>query len=324
MPLVAVLVLAVIGYLGSFIHPVVFGVIVPYAALAIFILGIVWRVVGWARSPVPFRIPTTAGQQNSLPWIKQADFDNPSSTFGVLVRMALEVLTFRSLFRNTRIELKSDRNLVYGQEVLLWGAALAFHYSFLVVFLRHFRFFMEPPPFFVPMLQAVDGFLEVSVPTVYMSGMVLLAAAGFLFLRRIYEPQVRYISLANDYFPLFLIIGIAASGILMRHFIKVDLLEVKKLAVGLFSLSPVIPGKTGAVFFIHLFLVSSLIAYFPFSKLAHMAGVFMSPTRNLANNNRAKRHINPWNPEVKVHTYEEYEDEFRDLMKEAGMPLEKE
>jgi hypothetical protein len=55
-----------------------------------------------------------------------------------------------------------------------------------------------------------------------------------------------------------------------------------------------------------------------------MGGVFFSPTRNLANTNRMKRHINPWNPKVKIHTYEEYEDEFRDLMKSVGLPLDKE
>ncbi len=55
-----------------------------------------------------------------------------------------------------------------------------------------------------------------------------------------------------------------------------------------------------------------------------MAGVFMSPTRNLANNSREKRHINPWNYPVHVHTYEEYENDFRDKMKGAGLPVEKE
>ena len=79
----------------------------------------------------------------------------------------------------------------------------------------------------------------------------------------------------------------------------------------------------GAWFFVHLALVSTLAAYFPFSKLVHMGGVFLSPTRNLANNNRMKRHINPWNYPVKVHTYEEWEDEFRDKIVAAGMPLEK-
>ena len=54
-----------------------------------------------------------------------------------------------------------------------------------------------------------------------------------------------------------------------------------------------------------------LLAYFPFSKLMHMAGVFLSPTRNLANNNRMVRHVNPWDYPVKVHPYEEYEDELQ-------------
>ena len=56
----------------------------------------------------------------------------------------------------------------------------------------------------------------------------------------------------------------------------------------------------------------------------HMGGIFLSPTRNLANDNRMNRHLNPWNAPVKVHTYEEYEDEFREKMKLAGLPVEKE
>jgi len=67
-----------------------------------------------------------------------------------------------------------------------------------------------------------------------------------------------------------------------------------------------------------------LIAWFPASKLMHAGGIFLSPTRNLANDNRSERHVNPWNAPVKVHTYEEYEDEFRDKMKAAGLPVEKE
>jgi hypothetical protein len=56
----------------------------------------------------------------------------------------------------------------------------------------------------------------------------------------------------------------------------------------------------------------------------HLGGVFLSPTRNLANNNRAVRHINPWNPDIKFHTYAEYEDEFRENMKKVGLPVDKE
>jgi nitrate reductase gamma subunit len=83
---------------------VLFGIIIPYLAFLTFFVGLIYRVIGWARSPVPFRIPTTGGQQKTLPWIKYNRFDNPSNTIGVVGRMIFEVLTFRSLFRNTRME----------------------------------------------------------------------------------------------------------------------------------------------------------------------------------------------------------------------------
>jgi nitrate reductase gamma subunit len=140
----------------------------------------------------------------------------------------------------------------------------------------------------------------------------------------VFIPPLRYLSLSSDYFPLFLILAVVLSGLLMRHFYKVDLLKVKELAMGWVSFSPVVPEGIGPLFYLHLFLVSVLLAYFPMSKLMHMGGIFLSPTRNLANNNRMKRHINPWNYPVKVHTYEEYEDEFREKMKAAGLPVEKE
>lgn len=325
--LIAVLVLIVIAYVGSGMLGLstVFGAVIPAAAIVVFIVGICWRVVRWARSPVPFRIPTTCGQQYSLPWIKSSFLENPHNTAGVIGRMALEILAFRSLFRNTRTQLK-DQRLYYWGEKYLWAAALAFHYSFLVIFLRHFRFFVEPTPFFVPWLQTLDGFFEIGVPVLFMSDIFLLGAVGYLFFRRIYYPQVRYISLAADYFPLFLILAIGISGVLMRHFYKVDLLSVKSLMIGLFSFHPPLEvlDKIGVIFYVHLFLVSSLLAYFPFSKLVHMAGVFLSPTRNLANNNRMVRHVNPWNYPVKTHSYQEWEEEFHDLIKDCGLPLEKE
>ncbi len=56
----------------------------------------------------------------------------------------------------------------------------------------------------------------------------------------------------------------------------------------------------------------------------HAGGVFLSPTRNMANTNRMERYVNPWNYPVKVHSYAEYEDDFREKMKEAGIPVDKE
>jgi nitrate reductase gamma subunit len=300
-----------------------FGVVVPYAALVLFLLGFVLRILKWARSAVPFRITTTCGQQKTLPFIKNDNLENPHNLTGVLGRMAAEVLFFRSLFRNTKANLTEDGDLVYGRDKWLWGAALVFHWSFLVVLLRHYRFFAEPVPSFVWGLQTLDGFFHIGVPILYLTGVLLLASVTYLFIRRVVIPQLSYISLAADYFPLFLIIAIACSGILMRHFYKVDVVTVKELTMGLVSFQPAVPEGIGFIFFVHLFFVSVLFAYFPFSKLMHLGGVFMSPTRNLVNNNRAVRHVNPWDYEVETHSYEEYEDEFRDVMRDAGLPLEK-
>jgi nitrate reductase gamma subunit len=237
--------------------------------------------------------------------------------------MMLEVLFFRSLFRNTKMELHEGPKLTYAANKFLWLAAIVFHYSFLVVFVRHLRFFVEPVPQPLLMLQEIDGFLQIGVPVVYITSFTLLLGVGYLFLRRVFIPQVRYISLAADYFPLFLIIGIACTGILLRHFVKTDIVGVKEIALGLLAFKPVVPEGVHWLFYAHFLMVTVLFAYFPFSKLMHMAGVFLSPTRNLANNNRMKRHINPWNYPVKVHTYEEYEDDFREKMVKAGLPVEK-
>ncbi len=333
-PLIAVIVLFLIAYLGAQVTGLqyAFGVVIPYLAIITFVLGFAYRVINWSRSPVPFAIPTTAGQQKSLPWIEHAKFDSPVATWQIVVRMALEILTFRSLFRNTRMKLTGGGRLSYQLEIFLWAGALAFHYAFLVVLLRHLRFFTEPVPFWVQLIENVDSFFRVEiiypvfkfgVPGVFISGIVLLAAVSFLFLRRLFVPQVKYISIASDYFPLFLIFGIALSGIFMRYITKVDVTAVKELTLGLATFRPTIPDGVSAVFFVHIFFVSILLAYFPFSKLMHLGGVFLSPTRNMATDTRARRHINPWNYPVPVHTYDEYEDEFREKMVEAGLPVEK-
>jgi nitrate reductase gamma subunit len=240
--------------------------------------------------------------------------------------MFLEIVAFRSLFRNTRMTTKPDGRIAYQWEIFLWLGALAFHYAFAVVVLRHLRFFLEPVPAPIKLLETVDAFFQFGLPVVYLSGVVLLIAVAYLALRRVFIPMVRYISLANDFFPLFLIFGIAFTGILMRYFSKVDILSVKALTMGLVSFSfpdtAVLKGIDG-LFYGHLFFVSVLLAYFPFSKLMHLGGIFLSPTRNLPNDTRMHRHVNPWNYPVHVHTYQEYEDDFREKMVEAGLPVDK-
>ncbi len=322
-PSITIVVLSIVAFLLSSVESGRFliAILVPYAALAIFIGGFCWRVAIWAASPVPFRIPTTCGQQKSLPWIKSASLDNPASTLGVVGRMTLEILLFRSLFRNNRAEMHEKR-YHFGESKLLWLGALAFHFSLLIILLRHLRLMVEPVPGFIVQLGSIDSFFQIGLPPLYITDLLVVAALGYLLLRRLANPLLRYISQFSDYFAPLLLLGIAVTGGLMRYVTRVDVVGVKRLALGLATLHPVLPEGVSSIFFVHLLLVSCLAAYFPFSKLMHLGGAFLSPTRNLANNSRRQRHINPWNYPVKTHPYPEWEAEFHDKLKMAGIPLD--
>lgn len=324
----ALVLIALVG-VGAAHMNTIFGVCIPSTAVVIFLVGFTYRILKWAKSPVPFRIPTTGGQQQAYDesLFKQAKWDNPSNGFQTFVRMLLEILCFRSLFRNTKVGLYEKNGapvVAYISAKWLWLFALIFHYSFLIIVLRHMRLFTEPVPFFVTGLDFVDGILQIGAPVMYLTDLGLVLAATFLLVRRMVDPKLRYISLPADYFPLFLILGIALSGIYMRYVAKVDVIAIKQLTMGLVTFHPVIPENIALSFYVHLFLVSVLLIYFPLSKLMHMGGVFLSPTRNLPNNTRMKHHENPWNsPGFTCHTYEAYEDDFREPMAEAGLPLDK-
>jgi nitrate reductase gamma subunit len=320
--IVLLILLVVVGIEGIGLYSF-FGIFIPYVAVLLFVAGFIYRVLKWASSPVPFHIPTVSGQQKSLPWIKADNIDSPYTAGGVVKRLALEILLFRSLLKNEKVELEAPQRILFRTSTLLWLGALAFHWSLLVIVVRHLRFFLEPVPTALVVLQRVDSILQNLLPIVYISDVIILIALTYLFIRRVIYPQVRYISLASDYFILLAIAGIAVSGVLMRLIYKVDLVQVKEWVMAMLRFGPLPPKGVNLVFYIHLFFVSLLIATFPLSKLMHMPGIFLSPTKNLRNTSRNSRHINPWDHSVKVHTYEEYEDEFRDPMKEVGLPVEK-
>ncbi len=304
-----------------------FGVCIPYTAFALFLIGFVWKIIGWAKSPVPFRIPTTGGQQLSYDpeLFKQNKLDNPSNGFQTVVRMILEIFAFRSLFRNTSASLHETKGgpvVAYASAKWLWLFAILFHYSFFIIALRHLRLFLEPIPFFVKGLDFMDGILQIGAPVMYQSDVLIVAGLLFLLLRRLVDAKIRYISLVTDYFPLFLILGVALSGIWMRYYAKVDVVAIKELTMGLVTFNPHVPAGIDVSFFVHVFLVSTLMVYFPLSKLMHMPGVFLSPTRNMPNDNRFHHHVNPWNPDIKPLSYEAYEKDFGPAMAEAGLPLD--
>ncbi len=293
------------------------------APLALVVLFVA-KVARWMRAPVPFRVPLTTGQQRGSATLPRRRFDNPHSTFEVVIRVLLDVFLLRPLFRATPTAPRLGRGLAHGMARWLWLFAAAFHGALAIVVLRHLRMFLQPAPHFVAWLEDFDVATEMLLPKVHATSVILLLALLFLLGRRLVLVRVRYISLAADYFPLFLLLAIAVTGIVMRHLTRTDVTAVQQLALGLAAGKLVLPARADFWLLAHVFSVGTLLVYFPLSKLMHLPGALLSPTLTLANNNREQRYINARNPQVEVLHYADYEAAFRDRMIEAGLPVEKE
>ena len=87
---------------------------------------------------------------------------------------------------------------------------------------------------------------------------------------------------------LALLLAIGLSGLAMKYITHTDIVAVKTFMLGLmvFDWQP-LPADPALL--IHLFLVATLMAIFPLSKLLHAPGIFFSPTLNQIDNAREHR-----------------------------------
>ena len=174
---------------------------------------------------------------------------------------------------------------LYRADRALWLGGWVFHLTFLLIILRHLRYFLYPVPAWVMTLG----------PTAGLVAFLFLLPGLYLLARRLIIDRVRYGSLLSDYLMLLLLLAIAGLGLLTKYVAPVDLVAVKVFLLGLITLRPTaVPAHP--LFLIHFTLVLILVAYFPFSKLLHAPGVFLSPTRNQADDGRRRLHVNPWDP----------------------------
>ena len=298
-PLIAVVALALVAVVGAELADLrfLFGVIIPGAAFALFV-GIIYRVIGWARVPVPFGSPRHVGSRNRCRGSGRRSSTTRFTLLGCWAGWRWK-FSFSVRFSGTpRRSCPGNKKVVYTPEQVLW--AVRWHFTgLLLVILRHFRFFTEPFPNLWMLLQNVDGFMQVGLPVFYASSVLLLVGWATCFFVGWRRPRCGSSRFRRIISPFSCSWG-SDPGFLMRHLFKVDLRSKRSLRAGF--LQPVTPDPgVGAWFYVHIFLVSVLLAYFPFSKLMHMAGVFMSPTRNLANNNRARHHVNPWDSRQRPH-----------------------
>ncbi len=106
---------------------------------------------------------------------------------GVVLRMFREVFFFESLFKSTK---------------WTWIFSWMFHMGLFAVLARHLRYFMDPVPLPIQLLQPIGKYAAFAM----VSGLV------GLLVRRIFVDRVRYISAPSDYLWLLMLMVIGLSG----------------------------------------------------------------------------------------------------------------
>ena len=164
-----------------------------YVATALLIGGLVRKIMVYAKTPAPLKIPTTPA---------------PVTKAGVVYRLFKEVVLFESLFKSNKPT---------------WLFAYLFHFGLFLVLIRHTRYFVEHVPGLIAMIQWVGVY----------GGMAMVEGLLGLFARRIVVDRVRYISSPSDYLMLLLLVAIGVTGLGMKYVSHTDIVQVKAFFLGL-------------------------------------------------------------------------------------------
>jgi len=168
-----------------------------YAATALLVGGLVYKIRQYAKTPAPLKIPTTPA---------------PVTRQGVVLRMFREVAFFESLFRSNK---------------WIWVFGYLFHFGMFLVLARHLRYFTNPVWTWVDLIQ----------PFGLYAAFAMVAGLAVLRARRFVVDRVRYISALSDHLMLALLMAIALTGLAMDYITHTDIVALKAFFLGLMYFS---------------------------------------------------------------------------------------
>ncbi len=222
-------------------------VIGVYIGIGVFVGGMAWRIYQWSTTPKSA--------------VKLGLFPKPATATGRGVKM----------LKDTFLAPHSARI-----EPLMWVFAFAFHVAALAAFVGHGRLVIE----YTPLVQLLgsDGMKTFAAWSGGTAGIVMMVAVLFWIARRTYGP-FKQLSVPEDYFLLFLLLGIIVMGNHMRFLGHVSAETYREWFQSLLVFRPVIPAEisrsnVGWSLGTHMLFVNVLFVYFPFSKLVHTIGAF--------------------------------------------------
>jgi len=221
------------------------GQVLPYVAVVIFTLGILYRLWRWAAARIIHNVTLS-------PF--------PQSNAQVAGIYAGEIVLFRNVFL-------FDKGL--------WIGAWPMHVALGSVIGGHVVgiYFLGKQFTYIGLSEHLSEQMSALLGTVF--GLIMLAGLLVLLYRRLAIDSVRKISVPGDYLHLLLLLGIVSVGNFMRLFpaYGLEYEPAREYITGLVYLNP-IPIPDNPLFIIHFLLVQVLLIVFPFSKLMHLFGMF--------------------------------------------------
>ncbi len=223
--------------------------VAPYLAVALLVIGALYRLVQWLR---PRRI-TGLRSVAIVPY-----------TFGygrVLWDLIKRVFGFYTLPK-----MEKDRVLIYG--------GMIFHYGIWVVLISHFGLVVP-----LPLTASQHDFVGL-----YIGGTAgVLAFVGMLILivRRLSLERMRQLSNFEDYFTPGLLLLIMFFGLMQTLVIRPDYLNtVSPWLTSIIEFHPNLApiASVGIFTILHVLVACLFIAYIPWGKMVHWVGYLFNPS----------------------------------------------
>ena len=212
-------------------------VILPYITVIVFVGGLAWRIRRWW----------------SKPRAKAVLFPAASSRSRMVARVIGDIVLFGKTFSVSKT---------------LWAMAILFHIGLLLVVLGHIRTVFEFTFLWNLLNLSEEGIEDVAYAMGMTAGAIVLAGGLLLAARRL-TPEMRVLSIFQDYFVLAGLLTIILTGIAMRLWMPIHAGEVQHYARGVLAFRPAVE-IANTLFLWHFFFAQLMVMYLPFSKLVHL------------------------------------------------------
>ncbi|HHT79003.1 MAG TPA: hypothetical protein GXZ93_04315 [Actinobacteria bacterium] len=223
--------------------------ILVYVAVIVFIAGLTFKIIVWARSP---RVKISLGI-----------YPKPKNGFTRFFKIIKDSFIFPQA-------LEVDR--------WMWIFAMLFHAALFIALFGHFRLVREFT--FVSNIIGQDNLDTLGAVGGGTTGIIMLIALGYYLFRRFASPY-KDISVPEDFILIILLIGIVGLGAHMRFFGTVHTEDYREYFQSILRFKPAFnealaQSQTKWVLSWHVLFVNLFVIYFPFSKLVHLIGTFFA------------------------------------------------